>query len=359
MTMPAPMRAAPPVTSVRRMPAAAARAWIHEPAVQVTAAADRARPPSVTLPPRTSTTLSGTNASVPKNAKVIPNTTATTDGRPRRRRSVPGGSKCPSAAIAEPAARDGQQQRQRQAADGQRRQHQRRSDCQAQRIEGAARIAPHRYGGALRRPQARELRIDRQAHEQHRRHDPEEDPAPIERVGHPPRQRGTDQARNDPRARGQRDHARRRRGWIGAGDRRVDDGTEGPDAEALDGAPGDHHRHRVGEAGDDHAGGEQDDADRERSARTAAIGVRAGERDADDVGQPERAECPAIEIQPSEVTHRGGKHRRHRHALKRSRGDESEEPDRQQSTLGGEGSLPFAHPMTAGPSSSGEPSFAS
>ena len=149
MTMPAPMRAAPLVTSVRRMPAAAARAWTHEPAVQVTAAADSARPPSVTLPPRTSTTLSGTNASVPKNANVMPNTTATTDGRPRRRRSVPGRQQVPQRADRQPAPRDAQQQRQRQAADRQRRQQQRRADRQAH---------AHRGRGSRRCASGRQLR---------------------------------------------------------------------------------------------------------------------------------------------------------------------------------------------------------
>ena len=100
MTIPAPIRPAPLVTKVRLMPAAAARAWTHDPMVQVTAAADNAMPPSVTLPPRTSTTVSGTNASVPKKANAMPNTTATTAGRPRRRRSVPGGSRWRSAATA-------------------------------------------------------------------------------------------------------------------------------------------------------------------------------------------------------------------------------------------------------------------
>ena len=60
IAIPAPMSTAPTTTTVRRIEAAAARAWSHAPTAPVTAAADRAMPPSVTLPPRTSTTVSGT-----------------------------------------------------------------------------------------------------------------------------------------------------------------------------------------------------------------------------------------------------------------------------------------------------------
>ncbi len=50
-------------------------------------------PPSVTLPPRTSTTVSGTYASVPKNAKATAKTAIATDGRPGASRRLPGGSR--------------------------------------------------------------------------------------------------------------------------------------------------------------------------------------------------------------------------------------------------------------------------
>jgi hypothetical protein len=57
-------------------------------------------PPSVTLAPRTSTTVSGTYASVPKKAKATANTATTTDGRPGARRRLPLGSRWRSAATA-------------------------------------------------------------------------------------------------------------------------------------------------------------------------------------------------------------------------------------------------------------------
>ena len=89
------MSAAPAITTARRIPSPAARAWSHDPAAQVTAAADSAIPPRVTLPPRNSTTVSGTNASVPKNAKAMAKTATVTDGRPRASRRLPGGRRWP------------------------------------------------------------------------------------------------------------------------------------------------------------------------------------------------------------------------------------------------------------------------
>ena len=152
MTMPAPMSAPPVTTSVRRIPAPAARAWSHEPVAQVTAAADRARPPSVTLPPRTSTTLSGTNASVPKNANVIANIPTATDGRPGRRRRLPGGSRCRRRRRPSQPPADGQDERRERRADGQRGQHQRRADGQAHGVACALSIAAIRLGRPLAGP---------------------------------------------------------------------------------------------------------------------------------------------------------------------------------------------------------------
>ena len=97
MPMPAAMSPAPPVTSARRTPVVAARAWSHDPEAQVTAAAERAIPPIVTVPPRSSTTVSGTNASVPKKAKVIAKAATGTAGLPAARRRLPLGSRCRSA----------------------------------------------------------------------------------------------------------------------------------------------------------------------------------------------------------------------------------------------------------------------
>lgn len=91
--MPTTISAVPAMTTARRRPIAAARAWSHDPMAHVTAAADSATPPRVTLPLRTSTTVRGTKASVPKKANPIRKIAAIAAGIPVRARSVPGGTR--------------------------------------------------------------------------------------------------------------------------------------------------------------------------------------------------------------------------------------------------------------------------
>ena len=140
-------------TSARRIPVVAARAWSHDPEAQVTAAADRAIPPSVTVPPRSSTTVSGTNASVPKKANVTAKAATATDGRPAwpgagcRRAAGAAGAPSPSQAptTASPIAGSSE-------PIGERGQQQCRADRQAERVDGASGIAPCRiarpHGGS-------------------------------------------------------------------------------------------------------------------------------------------------------------------------------------------------------------------
>jgi hypothetical protein len=154
-----------------------------------------------------------------------------------------------------------------------------------------------------------------------------------------------------------RDHAWCRGARVGARDRRVHDRTDRAGPEALDRPPGDDLQHRAGQAGHDHAPGEEDDADRERAARTAPVGIGPGQGDADDVGQPEGAERPAVQVEATEIVD----HRRHDgrdgHALECRSGHQPDEPRRQHAALGCPGAAD--HSMTAGPSRSGDPSFAS
>ena len=70
------------------------RPWNHDPLDQPSAVVATARPARVGVAPRCSTSISGTYAWQPKNPPAITPRYATTDGSPRRSRSVPAGNSC-------------------------------------------------------------------------------------------------------------------------------------------------------------------------------------------------------------------------------------------------------------------------
>ena len=144
--------------------------------------------------------VSGTNASAPKKANAIAEVAATTAGRPGASRRLPAGSRWRSAPIASHTPPMASPTLSGMAADGERPEHAveptaRRTASRARR----ASLRPCARRTLRRRPAARAAGRRASAHDEHRRHDRQEDPAPADRVGDGAGQRRTDQSRARPR----------------------------------------------------------------------------------------------------------------------------------------------------------------
>ena len=88
-------------------------------------------------------------------------------------------------------------------------------------------------------------------------------------------------------------------------------------------------------AADHQAGGEQPEADRVGQDQAPRVRQLAGDDDAEEAGQEEAAEDPAVQTEPAEVVLDVGHDRRHRHRLERHERDREHQPDDQLAALRG------------------------
>ena len=118
------------------------------------------------------------------------------------------------------------------------------------------------------------------------RQEAEEDPAPVERLGHDPGDPRPEDAGQDPRGRERREHRGPEVLRQAAPDRDVGDRRDRAAADALDEARGDEHRHGHGRAGE-----HEPDREQRRARGRTGTRRRAG-----------RSGCPATTIPTSEPT---------------------------------------------------------
>ena len=123
----------------------------------------------------------------------------------------------------------------------------------------------------------------------------------VELVGDEARERRPDERRQHPRRRQQREHAAVHLARVDAARRRVRDDAERARAEPLERAPDQQQRPRPGDRGEHAAGGERGDRADVRARRPGAVGVLAGGDRADQAREHERAERPAVALEPVEV----------------------------------------------------------
>ena len=304
----------------------ASRACTHAPAVQLRVAAVSARPATVVLWPRTDVSIRGRNASAPKNENVCRLRMVTAAGRPGAARRAPAGRsrrRAGNPTTAPPA-------------------HERETDerVQAETAEQQAgsRRQPHRGAGAGRcrrrgGPEAPERGDQEAAAEGKERQQPEEHQPPRQVLGHEPRDTGADDAGDHPRGRHHREHPRAQCLGVPAPDGDVGHGRHCARPEALHGPAGDDHRHRRRRPTDHEPRGEQHEAGDERWRRTARIGLVAGHRDADQVGEHERAERPAVQRHAAELVDRLGERGGNGQRLERDHGDDEHEPNGERAPL--------------------------
>src|SRR5262249_31354818 len=135
----------------------------------------------------------------------------------------------------------------------------------------------------------------------------EEDPTPADLGRDETGDGGADESGNDPGGGHERQHAGAGGFGIAATEGDVRDGGDETAAKALDGAADDEDDHRRGETADEKTGGEAGDAGEKGNRGTAAVGLVAGDDEADQVGQHEGAEGPTVVGESAEVVD-GGRH---------------------------------------------------
>ncbi len=111
----------------------------------------------------------------------------------------------------------------------------------------------------------------------------------------------TNQSRHHPGGGIEGEHARPEPLRVGAADDDVRDGRDRPGAKALDGAPGNEDHHRRRQATDHETGAKEHKAGRIGKGRAADVRAIAGEGDADEAGEQEGTEHPAVELHVAEV----------------------------------------------------------
>jgi hypothetical protein len=157
------------------------------------------------------------------------------------------------------------------------------------------------------------------------RHEPEEHPAPAERVGDEPGQRGAGQRGHHPRGREDREHPGPHRGRVAAPDHRVRHRGHRPRAQTLDHAGEHEQRHGRREPTGDQPDREQAAPGRERHRRPAPVGLAPGDDRAHERREQVRAEDPAVEREVAEVVLDDRQHRRDRQRLEPHERDREDE----------------------------------
>ena len=167
----------------------------------------------------------------------------------------------------------------------------------------------------------------------------EKDRPPAEPLGHEPGDPRSDQPRHHPGGRRECQHARFGSLRVAAPDGDVGDGGDGAAAQPLQRAAGDQRRHRGGETTDEQSGRKERDTQHEREGGAALVGQESGDDDADKLGEQERGEGPAVEIDAPQIGGDRGKHGRHGERLEGDKGDGEQETDGEPDPAGSERAL--------------------
>ena len=164
---------------------------------------------------------------------------------------------------------------------------------------------------------------------------PEEHPAPPDPRRDPLGQGRADHARHDPRRRQHGEHPRPLLHAVHPADRHVADRRHDAGAEALDEPTDDEDRHRRGQPADDQPDGEQHEPDDVGPPGTVAIGLLAGEDDADHRPEEERRRHPAVPGDAAEILGDVRQDRDHRQRLEGDQRHHRHQPDGQRAVTVG------------------------